>query len=86
MNNSAIKYFSAFIFLFFFQSNAQTARLKGVLLDEFNQPIEGANIKVENKGTVSNSSGFYQIAVPANKRIESSFKFNLRSSGRSYGY
>lgn len=70
MNNNFIKLLFVFFTFCVMHTNAQTARLKGVLLDEFNQPIEGANIKVENKGTVSNASGFYQIVVPANKKIE----------------
>jgi hypothetical protein len=48
---------------------AQTARIKGVILDEFNTPIENVTIKVEDYGTVTNANGFYLLDVPANKKI-----------------
>lgn len=50
-------------------SYAQTARVKGVILDEFNTPVENVTIKVEDKGTVTNANGFYLLDVPANKKI-----------------
>ena len=58
------------IFCFFEQFIvAQTARIKGVILDEFNAPIENVSIKVGETGTVSNKNGFYLLEVPANKEI-----------------
>ena len=48
---------------------AQTARVKGVILDEFNEPIENVSITVGEKGTVSDKTGFYLLEVPANKQI-----------------
>ena len=58
--------FSALVF-------SQTARVKGVLLDEFNAPIENVTIKTNQTGTVTDATGFYMIEVPANEEITISF-------------
>ncbi len=47
----------------------QTARIKGVILDEFNNPIENVTVNVGEKGTVTNKNGFYSLEVPANEEI-----------------
>ena len=48
---------------------AQTARIKGVILDEFNNPIEKVTVSVGDKGTETNRNGFYSLEVPAEKEI-----------------
>ena len=48
---------------------AQNASIKGVILDEFNQPIEGVNISSNGNGTQSNENGFYTLEVTANQTI-----------------
>ncbi|MEZ4853949.1 carboxypeptidase-like regulatory domain-containing protein [Flavobacterium sp.] len=48
---------------------AQTARVKGVILDEFNIPIENVSVAVGETGTVSDKTGFYLLEIPANKQI-----------------
>ncbi len=48
---------------------AQNARVKGIILDENNNPVENVNISYQSKSTVTNSNGFYSLTVPANKRI-----------------
>lgn len=48
---------------------AQNASIKGVILDEFNQPIEGVNISSNGNGTQSNENGFYTLEVSANQTI-----------------
>jgi hypothetical protein len=48
---------------------AQNARLKGIILDENNNPVENVNISYQSKSTVTNSNGFYSLTVPANKKI-----------------
>jgi len=59
-----------YVILFFAVSSfAQTARVKGVILDEFDTPIENVTVKVEEKGTVTNANGFYLLDVSANKKI-----------------
>ena len=48
---------------------SQTARIKGVILDETNQPVENVSIAYEDKGTISNANGFYSLVIPANQKI-----------------
>ena len=62
-------YLILFISFFTVSSFAQTARIKGVILDEFNTPVENVTVKVEERGTVTNANGFYLLDVPANKKI-----------------
>ena len=64
------KLFFLLIFCFFAQLNvAQTARIKGVILDEFNSPIENVSVKIGETGTVTNANGFYSLEIPANKDV-----------------
>lgn len=60
------------VFFFYFCSLslfAQTARIKGVILDKNNQPVENVNVSYSNIGTQSNKNGFYYLKVPANQNI-----------------
>ena len=82
-----------FLFVFFLTGQlhlmAQTATLRGVLLDELNNPIENATISANLNGTISNSNGFYILEIPSNKDINVEFShinhkpvrviFNLRN-------
>jgi hypothetical protein len=52
---------------------AQTARIKGVILDENNQPVEKVNVVSGTAKTVTDASGFYNLSVPANKKITINF-------------
>ncbi|RBA29335.1 TonB-dependent receptor [Flavobacterium tibetense] len=52
---------------------AQTARVKGVILDEFNLPIENVTVKVGDKGTVTNANGFYFLEISANTKVTLTF-------------
>ena len=58
---------------FFFSVNtliiAQSASVKGVILDKKNQAVENANISCLGIGVQSNANGFYSITVPANKKV-----------------
>lgn len=58
-------------FIAFLGSNlfAQTATIKGIILDDQNQPIPGVNITYGDKGVLSDFSGFYQFEVPAEQEI-----------------
>ena len=61
-----------FVFFFCFASLpllAQTARIKGVILDKNNQPVENVNVSYSSIGTQSNKNGFYDIKVPANQKV-----------------
>lgn len=57
------------LFLTAFVTEAQTARIKGIVLDKNNNPVEGATIKCQDKGATSNANGFYVITVPANENL-----------------
>ncbi|MDI5898332.1 TonB-dependent receptor [Flavobacterium yafengii] len=61
-----------FVFFFFFASLpllAQTARIKGVILDKNNQPVDNVNVSYSSIGTQSNKNGFYDLKVPANQKV-----------------
>ena len=57
------------LFCIGFVANAQTARIKGIILDKNNNPVEGVNINYQDKGTTTNVNGFYVLTIPANKII-----------------
>ncbi|MGH2665813.1 TonB-dependent receptor [Flavobacterium sp.] len=66
--------FTLLFFVFSLFSFAQTARVKGIILDENNQPVENANITFQEKKTISNANGFYILTIPAN--VKSNLKFS----------
>ncbi|TDE07878.1 TonB-dependent receptor [Flavobacterium sandaracinum] len=49
--------------------SAQTARIKGVILDKNNQPVENVNVSYSSGGTRTNQNGFYNLKVPANQQV-----------------
>jgi hypothetical protein len=60
------------VFLFIFLSltlSAQTARIKGVILDKNNQPVENVNVSYSSGGTRTNENGFYNLKIPANQQV-----------------
>ena len=61
-----------FFILFFLTAlvNAQTAQIKGLVLDEQNNPLENVTVSCNGKGTQTNANGFYRLEVPSNKKIE----------------
>ncbi|MDO6623647.1 carboxypeptidase-like regulatory domain-containing protein [Oceanihabitans sp. 1_MG-2023] len=52
---------------------AQTGTIKGVILDEFNNPVDNINIKTKEAGTTTNENGFYLLKIPANQDITVTF-------------
>lgn len=61
-----------FVFLFFgigYSCLAQSAFVRGVVLDTNKKAVEGVNVSCLGKGTQSNSKGFYEIVIPANKIV-----------------
>lgn len=48
---------------------AQTATLKGVVLDEFNEPVSGVNVTYGTKGTLTDTNGFYFLEIPSDQDI-----------------
>lgn len=61
-------------FLVSILSFAQTSRVKGIILDENNQPVENVNVTFQENKTVSNSNGFYILTIPSN--VKSNLKFS----------
>ena len=58
----------------FFMAFAQTARIQGVVLDENNLPVESVSVRFnETTGTSTNENGYYNLIVPANKKITVTF-------------
>jgi hypothetical protein len=55
-------------------SMAQTGKITGVVLDENNKPIEGANISYDMISVTSDANGFYVIEIPADRKITVRFK------------
>ena len=65
-----------FVFFFlslFFTGFSQTATVKGILLDESNLPVPNVSVKAGTDGTVTNSTGFYSIEIPANVDVTLEF-------------
>lgn len=51
-------------------SFSQTAVVRGVILNELNEPISQVNIKAKTgEGTASNENGFYEIRIPSGKEV-----------------
>ncbi len=50
---------------------SQNAVIQGVILNENNQPISNASVKVSGTtiGTATDDTGFYKLVVPANQKI-----------------
>ena len=76
--------------LFSALSFSQSATIRGVILDEFNKPIENVNIKASTgEGTATNANGFYEIKIPSGTEVTIEFthvghslvtqKFNLKN-------
>jgi hypothetical protein len=50
-------------------SFAQSARVKGVILDKNNKPVENVNVTAVGNRTQSNENGFYLIKILANQKV-----------------
>jgi hypothetical protein len=50
-------------------ASAQSAHIKGVILDKNNQPVSNVNVSSQSIGTRSNGNGFYMLKVPANQKV-----------------
>ncbi|WP_306353885.1 TonB-dependent receptor [Flavobacterium sp. '19STA2R22 D10 B1'] len=48
---------------------AQTARIKGIILNENNQAVEGVSVSYKKLGTTTNENGFYSLTIPANEKV-----------------
>ncbi|TXD85289.1 TonB-dependent receptor [Subsaximicrobium wynnwilliamsii] len=56
-----------------FYGNSQTATIKGVILNDDNQPIPSVSISSGNLGTTSNDNGFFELKVPADEDVVVTF-------------
>ncbi len=41
----------------------QSATLRGIVLNELNEPIQGVNVVADNNGTTTNINGFYILKI-----------------------
>ncbi|WP_396186985.1 carboxypeptidase-like regulatory domain-containing protein, partial [Flavobacterium sp.] len=58
-----------FFFCFVSVSFAQSAKIKGVILDKNNEPVDNVNVSTSGISTKSNVNGFYSLEVPANQKV-----------------
>ncbi|MES2574103.1 MAG: TonB-dependent receptor [Bacteroidota bacterium] len=58
-----------FFFCFGLVASAQSAQVKGVILDKNNQPVANVNVSCRDNITQSNANGYYNITVPVNQKI-----------------
>lgn len=52
---------------------AQTATIRGVILNENNEPVENTNIISRTITTQSNKNGFYKLIIPSNQKTTIQF-------------
>ncbi len=76
--------FSGLFFLVGCSLFAQTARLKGIILDENGIPVPGVEISAEERRATTNENGFYLLTVPASREITVEFTHSTlkKSSAR----
>ena len=65
---------TVFFILFSLFAQAQTARVKGIVFDENQQPVEGVNVTFQDKKATTNENGFYLLLIPAN--VKSNLRFS----------
>ncbi|MDT0554994.1 TonB-dependent receptor [Patiriisocius hiemis] len=54
---------------------AQQATIRGIILDEDNNPVGGVNISYNGGGAQSNLDGFYELKIPANQDVKVTFSY-----------
>ncbi|WP_417370070.1 TonB-dependent receptor [Gelidibacter japonicus] len=52
---------------------AQTATIKGIILDDANLPVSNVSIKSGDTGTTSNENGFYELKTPIHSDVSVEF-------------
>jgi CarboxypepD_reg-like domain/TonB-dependent Receptor Plug Domain len=57
-----------FLFVGFF-TFAQTARVKGIILDQNSNPVGDVNISSAFKNTKTDATGFYELTIPASRKV-----------------
>lgn len=81
-------FITSFLFLITSFAFAQKARIKGVVLNENNEPMENVSVLTSTGSSSTNSNGFYILEIDANKDIvvtfshvslkKSTYKINLK--------
>ncbi len=66
---STKQFFTIFLFSLSLMIFGQTARIKGIVLDKNNHPVENVNISCLSITTKSNYDGLYELKVPANQKV-----------------
>ncbi len=61
------------LFFSFLMSFGQEATVKGVILNENNQPISKVSVKTGGIGTETNENGFYTLTIPSNQDVTIEF-------------
>lgn len=63
------------LLLIFFATSviAQKATIRGIILDETNNPLSGVNVTYGDQGTISDFNGFYLLEIPADQEVVVSF-------------
>ena len=62
-------FYTYLLLLLSFAGISQNGTVKGIILDENNQPVDGVNVSYLSKSSITDNNGFYEIVVPANQRI-----------------
>ncbi|MEM0516733.1 MULTISPECIES: TonB-dependent receptor [Aequorivita] len=52
---------------------AQKAVIKGIIIDENNVPVSGANVTYKDTGTISDFNGFYLLEIPSEEDVVITF-------------
>lgn len=67
-------YFLTLVFtLFGIVAFSQTARIKGVILDESNNAVEGVTVSANSVTTITDNTGAYVLTIPANQTVRVTF-------------
>ncbi|CAM4447912.1 TonB-dependent receptor [Flavobacterium terrigena] len=75
LNIKSIRFILFFVLISSF-SFAQKARIKGIVLNESNQPIENVSVSSPTSNTVTNNNGFYILEIDANTEVTITYSQN----------
>ncbi|GAB5399608.1 MAG: carboxypeptidase-like regulatory domain-containing protein [Aureisphaera sp.] len=64
-----------FLLLFVGFLQAQTATVRGIILDDNNEPLNGVNIVAGDVGTQTDFNGAYVLEIPANERVVITYSY-----------
>ena len=62
-----------FLFLFVTIAFAQKATVRGIILNEANNPVAGANVTYGDSGTIADFNGYYVLQIPADQNVTLTF-------------